>query len=68
VVEPAGMIMQLIKVFLTALFESRMGIEPVSGKFRVMYNDGRVSQRMWYFTACDYAKIFKGKVILHNQK
>lgn len=33
------------------------------GHFRVRYNDdGRVSQKMTYWTARNYAKMFKGKV------
>ena len=33
------------------------------GKFRVKYNDGRISRPMDYATAKDYAEMFGGKVI-----
>lgn len=33
------------------------------GKFRVLYNDGRKSEKMCYSVAKDYAEIFGGKVI-----
>jgi hypothetical protein len=32
-------------------------------KFRVLYNDGRTSERMCYKVAKDYASIFGGRVL-----
>lgn len=44
------------------------GLEHFSGSFRVMYDDGRVSQRMYYHNAESYSLIFGGKIIFHYEK
>jgi hypothetical protein len=43
-------------------YESR-GDDAMYGKFRVKYNDGKISQKMCYRNARDYAKMFGGIVL-----
>jgi hypothetical protein len=50
---------QYYKLFF---YESR-GSNRNKGKFRVLYNDGRTSERMCYKAAKDYASIFGGRVL-----
>lgn len=44
------------------------GLEPLNGLFRVLYKDGRYSQRMYYDTSKNYASIFGGKVVTFDHK
>ena len=43
-------------------YESR-GDDALYGKFRVFYSDGKISQKMCYSTAKNYASMFNGEVI-----
>tara|TARA_R110000851_G_scaffold13330_9_gene45583 strand:- start:10 stop:243 length:234 start_codon:yes stop_codon:yes gene_type:complete len=35
----------------------------IRGKFKVLYDDGRMSENMCWRVANDYAEMFKGKVL-----
>ena len=52
----------LRQFYKIAHYESR-GEDGARGKFRVKYNDGKISQKMCYGNAKNYAEIFGGKVI-----
>ena len=39
------------------------GDDAMFGKFRVLYNDGKISQKMCWSSAKTYAEIFEGKII-----
>jgi hypothetical protein len=43
--------------------EHSMGYNRIHGKYRVLYEDGQVSQPMLHQTAKDYASMFNGKVV-----
>lgn len=43
-------------------YESR-GDDAMFGKFRVVYNDGKISQKMCWDSAKNYSSIFGGKII-----
>jgi len=43
-------------------YDEWMNFQAVDGRFRVVYRDGKPSQRMAYTTARDYAEMFDGKV------
>lgn len=40
-----------------------MSVQAARGKWRVIYNDGKRSQRMCWATAKDYAEMFGGTVV-----
>ena len=52
----------LRKFYKIPQYESR-GDDALYGKFRVKYNDGKISQKMCYCNARDYAKMFGGIVV-----
>jgi hypothetical protein len=43
--------------------EHNVGWHRFNGQFRVLYLDGNFSQPFTYAVACDYAKIFGGRVV-----
>lgn len=43
-------------------YESR-GDDAIFGKFRVVYNDGNISQKMCLDSAKTYSSVFGGKII-----
>ena len=45
-----------------AFYEGR-GNNRNKGKFKVLYDDGRISENMCWKVANDYAEMFKGKVL-----
>jgi len=45
-----------------AYYESR-GDDAMFGKFRVVYNDGKISQKMCWSSAKTYSSVFGGKII-----
>ena len=45
-----------------AFYEGR-GNNRNKGKFKVLYDDGRMSENMCWKVANDYAQMFKGKVL-----
>jgi hypothetical protein len=59
-----GKIIRFLKREYYKLFyyESR-GNDAMFGKFRVKYKDGKISQKMCWHSAKNYASIFNGEII-----
>ena len=52
-----------LRQYYKLFFYEGRGNNRNKGKFRVLYNDGRISERMCYKVAKDYASIFGGRVL-----
>jgi hypothetical protein len=52
-----------LRQYYKLFFYEGRGDNRNKGKFRVLYNDGRTSERMCYKVAKDYASIFGGRVL-----
>jgi hypothetical protein len=58
-----GMVRFFLRQFYKLAYYEGRYHDAVYGRFRVKYNDGRISQKMCYSNAKDYAEIFGGTVI-----
>ena len=52
-----------LRQYYKLFFYEGRGNNRSKGKFRVLYDDGRCSEKMCYKVAKDYASIFGGKVL-----